>query len=111
MLHPCAQQQLQDLPKSLGGDKVMGSVAQGEFEAQQEPLQKKLQHAVERLAKARRIAELLSDHIACCSDPANLHVAWALATTYLEEALLYDVRTCPSAVMQPLLGQQGALLR
>eukprot|EP00973_Karenia_brevis_P024665 3402658-Karenia_brevis.AAC.1 len=95
----------------MGGLKVMGSAAQGEFESMLGPIQKRLMPAFERLRTAKRFARRLEDYLFGASDNNSLHVAWCLAARSLKEALAYDIRVCPVDVLEPLLTELASCLR
>jgi len=110
-LPPSVQTMMVDLPRTMGGLKVMGCAAQGDFESMLGPMQKRLQPAGERLMKSQRLAMRIAEYMHGANDRATLHTAWYLTTKSLKEALTYDIRTCPPEAMRPLLVEHEANLR
>ena len=100
-----------DIRRSIGGIKVMGSAAQGQFESMLGPMQLAAQPAGERLQKSISLGERLRLYIEGSQDDTKRHVAWCLLTKCIKEALSYDIRTLPLDIMKPLLEQHAALLR
>ena len=84
------------IPRVRGGMMILGSAAQGEWEALLGPYSEIAAPAVARASSAAAVAERLAAFAKRRLDPNSLQVAWTILQKSVARALDFDTRLCPS---------------